>query len=965
MKKKIFRNKLLLYLLCLFLGLSIVTPSKIKVYAASNALPNRICIDYPINNSRVSDSSNQITVSGWSLNSSGVSKVQIYIDNAYVSDASVGQPRPDVDKVFPGYTGGGTSGYSSNIDISKLALGAHTITVKSIGNDNSITQANSTFYKLSAAATNAPSLICIDYPTANSNVASLNNQLTVSGWSLSGSGVQQVQFYFDGTFIENASIGQARPDVNKAIPGYLGGATSGYSGNINISSVSDGMHTITVKSISNVGTVVSLNRSVYIESSKTKPSLVCIDRPSNNSNVDTNQLTVSGWSLNVFGVTKVQIYIDNNYISDATIGQPRPDVNRVIPGYTGGATSGYFDNIDISNLANGTHTLTVKSTGADNTIAQSTVNFNKVPVNATNKPSLGCIDYPITDSNVIISNNQLNVSGWSLSGTGVQKVQLYLDNVYKADATLGIARPDVDKVFPGYVNGATSGYSGVIDISSVSDGIHTITVKSIANDGTTYTSNKTFNKISSSTMPSRICIDFPINNAQINNQISVAGWSLNIYGVSKVQMFVDNNYVSDATIGIARPDVNGVFPGYTNGVTSGYNGVINTTSLAAGVHTLTIKSIGNDGSVTTASKTFYKLPSNISALPNLLCVDSPTDGTFIQSQSGTTTVGGWALDVFGINSVQISLDGKAIGNATLGISRLDVNKVYPNYPNSATSGYSFTISNSSIGDGLHTITVSSIGNDGQISTISRKIYMFTGSNSTITNYNLSLQAMVNDQMALPANNGAPDEYDSNNNLVSADSSTVQYYLDPMNFMDSYGIYQFAKLNYTDGITADDLNKILAGKGVLDGTGATFLAAAKASNVSAIYLVSHALLETGNGTSQLSVGMVVNGVKVYNLFGIHAFNSNPNLYGSQYAYSQGWTSIDSAIYGGAAWISGDYINNSSYNQNTLYKMRWDPAAPGTHQYATDVRWAYNQVYYIKTLTEMCQNPVVQFDIPQYN
>ena len=26
------------------------------------------------------------------------------------------------------------------------------------------------------------------------------------------------------------------------------------------------------------------------------------------------------------------------------------------------------------------------------------------------------------------------------------------------------------------------------------------------------------------------------------------------------------------------------------------------------------------------------------------------------------------------------------------------------------------------------------------------------------------------------------------------------------------------------------------------------------------------------------------------------------------------------------------------QNTLYKMRWNPANPGTHQYATDINWA---------------------------
>ena len=37
-----------------------------------------------------------------------------------------------------------------------------------------------------------------------------------------------------------------------------------------------------------------------------------------------------------------------------------------------------------------------------------------------------------------------------------------------------------------------------------------------------------------------------------------------------------------------------------------------------------------------------------------------------------------------------------------------------------------------------------------------------------------------------------------------------------------------------------------------------------------------------------------------------------------------------------FISGGYFNRG---QNTLYAMRWNPANPGTYQYATDVNWAY--------------------------
>jgi mannosyl-glycoprotein endo-beta-N-acetylglucosaminidase len=46
------------------------------------------------------------------------------------------------------------------------------------------------------------------------------------------------------------------------------------------------------------------------------------------------------------------------------------------------------------------------------------------------------------------------------------------------------------------------------------------------------------------------------------------------------------------------------------------------------------------------------------------------------------------------------------------------------------------------------------------------------------------------------------------------------------------------------------------------------------------------------------------------------------------------------------------------------MRWNPASPGTHQYATDIRWAINQVSSIKSLYDLLTNYALVFDEPQY-
>lgn len=72
-------------------------------------------------------------------------------------------------------------------------------------------------------------------------------------------------------------------------------------------------------------------------------------------------------------------------------------------------------------------------------------------------------------------------------------------------------------------------------------------------------------------------------------------------------------------------------------------------------------------------------------------------------------------------------------------------------------------------------------------------------------------------------------------------------------------YQFLLLDQPQYLPVSALNKLLEGKGVLEGQGASFSQAAKKYGINEIYLISHALIETGNGTSDLAKGGdIVNG-----------------------------------------------------------------------------------------------------------
>lgn len=187
--------------------------------------------------------------------------------------------------------------------------------------------------------------------------------------------------------------------------------------------------------------------------------------------------------------------------------------------------------------------------------------------------------------------------------------------------------------------------------------------------------------------------------------------------------------------------------------------------------------------------------------------------------------------------------------------------------------------------------------------------------------------------------------------------------------DSTQKYQFLRLDKSQDISETDLNKLLQGKGVLEGQGAAFKEAAKTYNINEVYLISHALLETGNGTSTLANGGdVVNNkvntktpVKYYNMFGIGAVDSDAVKQGFIRAKQEGWNTVRKAIIGGAKFIANSYIHQG---QNTLYKMRWNPSNPGTHQYATDVNWAKHNATRIKGFYDSMGQVGKYFDINTY-
>lgn len=191
----------------------------------------------------------------------------------------------------------------------------------------------------------------------------------------------------------------------------------------------------------------------------------------------------------------------------------------------------------------------------------------------------------------------------------------------------------------------------------------------------------------------------------------------------------------------------------------------------------------------------------------------------------------------------------------------------------------------------------------------------------------------NQALELQTKSDSPALTQKDNQFVYANKKDIDEFMD---IDKSKTDLQFMDISKKVDISEEQVKEILKDKGIFKGREKAFLEAQETYDVNVIYLLSHAFIETGNGNSELAKGIKMsNGKTFYNFYGIGAFDKDAIETGSSFAKKQNWNSPEKAIKGGAEFVSNEYINNE---QNTLYKMRWNPYNPGQHLYATDVNWA---------------------------
>ncbi|MDT0704339.1 glucosaminidase domain-containing protein, partial [Mammaliicoccus sciuri] len=259
--------------------------------------------------------------------------------------------------------------------------------------------------------------------------------------------------------------------------------------------------------------------------------------------------------------------------------------------------------------------------------------------------------------------------------------------------------------------------------------------------------------------------------------------------------------------------------------------------------------------------------------------------------------------------------------------------------------------------------------NGKTVWINAKYLQLATESTNVSTSPYTLNQAVDIQMAL--RNGSEPKKVLASGIRNATRAEVKDAMDTSKYVnDPIQKYQFLDLNKSQNISATKLNELLRGKGILENQGNAFSQAAKAVGINEIYLISHALLETGNGTSDLANGGSIdqNGnvdlnaqTKYYNMFGVGAIDKNALYGGIKYAQQAGWNTPEKAILGGAQFIANNYIKSG---QNTLYKMRFNPQNPGVHQYATGIDFAKSNAKRISDFYQQIQTDGQYYDVDQY-
>ena len=510
-----------------------------------------------------------------------------------------------------------------------------------------------------------------------------------------------------------------RPDVIRAVKGYgteNENPTPGYEMVYDCEKLKDGTHTVIVKVIdTKTGEILNSKSQIFnLEKYKATAYL-----ETTKSNIIGNSLDIEGWAMSSVE-NEVVAYVDGKQVNVERYS--RSDVLKTIVGYGSreeNPTPGFKGTVDVSNLKDGNHNLTIevkeKTTGKKLTSIEHNFKLDKYK-------TIGIIDYPASKST--IKGSTIDVSGWVMTNDVNAKIYIKVDN-YDAPI-IRSKREDVIKKVKNYgdeLTNPTPGFSSTFDVSNLKDGTHIVNLKVID----TKTNEKLFEINQQFNLKKYVAIHYIESPTTYfkGTELSVEGWVLSNDENVELNVVIDNDNNKVDINRYFRSDVIKAISGYGTEMqnpTPGYKGIINVNNLHDGEHKVIVqlKDIKTGETLLQEIKKF-----NLKKYNGKIYIDEPSNSSMYTKN---ITFIGWEMSESIDSTINTYIDNNIVNTDLRREKRDDVLQLIKNYGDSSVNpapGFNMNVDLTKISNGKHNIVLKLTSKYGDVlDTYTKEIYVY-------------------------------------------------------------------------------------------------------------------------------------------------------------------------------------------------------------------------------------------------
>jgi hypothetical protein len=101
--------------------------------------------------------------------------------------------------------------------------------------------------------------------------------------------------------------------------------------------------------------------------------------------------------------------------------------------------------------------------------------------------------------------------------------------------------------------------------------------------------------VTSSSLPLKGFLENPLDGQNVSGITTIHGWGIDGKGITKVELYVDGQFIGIIPYGGTRGDIKNAFPNYPNAENSGFGILINYSVLSSGNHAIKARLYNQDG----------------------------------------------------------------------------------------------------------------------------------------------------------------------------------------------------------------------------------------------------------------------------------------------------------------------------------------------------------------------------------